>query len=76
MLSSKYIYFLIVLKFSVMLYSKILENSMCRESVSYTFNVTVKCPEFKISNFISYLFMNEGFYFSSSEFRVRKASFE
>ena len=46
-LCNKYIHFLNVLKFSVMLYSKILENSRCRESVSYTFNITVKCPGFK-----------------------------
>ena len=49
-LCNRYIHFLIVLKFSIMLHSKIPENSRCRESVSYTFSVTVKCPDLKISN--------------------------
>ena len=42
----------IVLKFSVKLYIKILEKLWCRENVSYTTHVTVKCPNFKILNLI------------------------
>ena len=48
---NKYIHFVIVLKFSVMLYSKILENLRCRKSVFYTFNVMVNCPDFIILNY-------------------------
>ena len=40
-LCNEYIHYRIVLNFSVMLYSKILENLRCRESVSYTYNVTI-----------------------------------
>ena len=50
-----------------MLYSKILENSRCRECVSYTANVIVKCLDFKISNFISFLFMNPFYKIDSFE---------
>ena len=57
-LCNKYIHFLVVVKSSAMSYSKILENSRCRESVSYTFNVTVKCPEVKIFK-LHFIFIHE-----------------
>ena len=43
---------LIVLKFSVKLYSKILEKLGVEEVYPIQLNVTVKCPNFKNQNLI------------------------
>ena len=48
MLCNKYIHFLIVLKFPVMLYIRYLK-------IQGGEIVTIKCPDFKISNFVSFL---------------------